>query len=81
LLYNFLVSVSKLKQSILAFALIVCGAINATAQATPATFAPRTTGAELLTEMVMVQDTIVAFVEAGGNGKGVKTVKRLMVQH
>ena len=35
---------------------------------TPATFAPRTTGAELLTEMVMVQDTSVSFVETGGNG-------------
>ena len=81
----------QLKQSILAFALIVCGAAYATAQATPdslradsvllsvfntgakyrltpATFAPRTTGAELLTEMVMVQDTIVSFVETGGNG-------------
>ena len=81
----------QLKQHLLAFALIVCGAINATAQATPdslradsvllsvfntgakyrltpATFAPRTTGAELLTEMVMVQDTIVSFVETGGNG-------------
>ena len=81
----------QLKQSILAFALIVCGAMNATAQATPdslradsvllsvfntgakyrltpATFAPRTTGAELLTEMVVVQDTIVSFVETGSNG-------------
>jgi hypothetical protein len=81
----------QLKQVILAFALIVCGVLNATAQATPdslradsvllsvfntgakyrltpATFAPRTTGAELLTEMVMVQDTIVSFVETGGNG-------------
>ena len=81
----------QLKQVILAFALIVCGAAYATAQATPdslradsvllsvfntgakyrltpATFAPRTTGAELLTEMVMVQDTIVSFVETGGNG-------------
>lgn len=35
---------------------------------TPATFAPRTTGAELLTEMVMLQDTIVSFVEVAGNG-------------
>jgi hypothetical protein len=35
---------------------------------TPATFAPRSTGEELLTEMVMVQDTVVSFVEMVGNG-------------
>ena len=69
----------QLKQSILAMALIVCGAAYATAQATPdslradsvllsvfntgakyrltpATFGAPTTGAELLTEMVFVQD-------------------------
>jgi hypothetical protein len=35
---------------------------------TPATFAPRTTGEEILTEMVEVQDTVIRFVETAGNG-------------
>jgi hypothetical protein len=34
---------------------------------TPANFGAPTTGAELLTEMILVQDTVVSFVETGSN--------------